>query len=151
MRQHRVRPRVDAFVERFARRHQSDFQCAPAFQRRASRTVHFRNGFPRKHAHFDRTDQFLLVRRRDFSCRFGVQPRKQPVQVTRHMLLRARAQPLSQFFGALWHFRQSLKQRPQIQSRADGKNRQTASAPQIFQNNQRHLTVSAGGRRFIRS
>src|ERR1700722_4885523 len=39
--QHRVRARVNAAIEAFARRHQPDFQCAPAFERSASRTVHF--------------------------------------------------------------------------------------------------------------
>ena len=134
MRQHHIRARVNALVERLARRHQTNFQGTPARQRRTSGSVDFGDRPPRQDANLNGANQFLLIRSRDFSCGFRVQAFEQPVQLTRAMLLGAGAQPFSQFFGALWNIRQALKQRAQIQTCANGKNWQPAATPQVLEN-----------------
>src|SRR5260370_24240408 len=57
------------------------------------------------------------------------------------MFFNARAQPLAQFFRALRNVRETLKQRAQIQSRADGEYRQAFASPEVFQNAQSPLAV----------
>src|SRR5260370_20836960 len=61
------------------------------------------------------------------------------------MSFNARAQPLAQFFRALRYVREPLKERAQIQSRADGEYRQAFASPEVFQNAQSPLAVAPRG------
>src|SRR5260370_36859697 len=61
------------------------------------------------------------------------------------MFFNARAQPLAQFFRALRYVREPLKERAQIQSRADGEYRQAFASPEVFQNAQSPLAVAPRG------
>src|SRR5207249_2065892 len=96
--EHSVRSGVNAFIEFFAHGHQSNFQNAPAFERDASGTVHGRYRLARKDTYFDRADELLFVRRRDFSGRLRVEPLQNAMEMARGMLINARAEPLAQFF-----------------------------------------------------
>ena len=67
------------------------------------------------------------------------------------MLARAEPQALAQLFRALWNVGQALKQGAQIQAGADSENRKARARPQIGENGESHLSITARGRGFFRS
>ncbi len=111
---HRIGSRMNAQVECFARRRQSDLQRAPALQRRAGGAVHFRERFLREKTNFDGANEFLLIGRRDLAGGFWVQARQHPMQMARRMFRGASAQPFAQILGPVRNIRQTFEECSQV-------------------------------------
>ena len=129
--EHGVGSGEDSLVQGFASWGESNLQRAPTEQWSAAASVQFGERHFGEQAHLDGSNQLLLVRGGDFLRGLGIEARQNPVQVPGTMLLRAAPQSLAKLLRALRDIREAFEERAEIQSRADGENREARAVAQI--------------------
>lgn len=149
--EHGVGSGEDSLVQGFANRGEPNLQRAPTQQWSAAASVQFGERHFGEQAHFDGTNQLLLVRGRDFLRGFVIEARQNPVQVPATMLLRAAPQSLAKLLRALRDIREAFEERAEIQSCANGENREERAVAKIGEDRQGHLPVAAGRGRVLRA
>jgi len=149
--EHGVGSGEDSLVQSFAGRGEPNLQRAPTLQWSAAASVQLGERHLGEQAHFDGANELLLVRGGDFLRGLGIEARQNPVQVPGTMLLRALPQSLAKFLGALRDIREAFEERAQIQSRADGENREARAVAQTVEDREGHLPVAACRGRVLRA
>jgi len=149
--EHGVGSGKDSLVQSFADRGEPNLQRAPTLQWSAATSVQLGERHFGEQAHFDGTNQFLLVRGGDFLRGLGIEARQDPMQVPGTMFLRAVPQPLAKLLGALRDVREALEECAQIQSRANGENREARAVAQIGEDREGHLPIAACRGRVLRA
>ena len=139
--EHRIRARVDACVERGARRQQADFDYFIPMQGVAAAAMDFAHWFSGEQPQFERANYFLCVARGNARGRFCVQTRERAMQMFGAAELDPLPQARANFFRALRSICESFEESAQIQSGPCGENWQSFATAKIVEDFQRASAV----------
>ncbi len=148
--EHRVSARVDARVERGARRQQADFDDFVALQRVAAAAMDFAHRFSGEQAQFDGADNFLHVGGGNARGRFRIETREHAMQMRGAVLFGPLPQARANFLGALRGGGEPFEERAQIQACACSEDRRNLARAQVVQSFQRAATEISRGENFVR-
>ncbi len=146
--EHRGGARVDACVERGARRQQAELDDFVALQRVAAAAMDFGDRFSGEQAQFDGANYFLRVAGGDARGGFRIQAREHAMQMLGTMLFGFLTQARANFFGALRSLGESFEQRAKVQAGSGGEYRQNFTVAQIAKNFQGAAAVITGSKNF---
>ncbi len=149
--EHGVGSGLDALVQGFAAWGESNLCRVPTLQWSAAASVQFGKRHLGEKANFNGANQLLPVGYGNFLRSFGIEARQNLVQVPGTMLLRAVPQSFAKFFRALRDVREAFQQGAQIQTSANGENREARAAAQVGEDAERHLPIASRRCCFLRT